>query len=139
MSNIQEVTKSLELSTGSVYRRLERFNGDLDKHVKRGSKNELLFDGEALAMLRRVEDIRKAQRISIKRAIITVQQELDGNHDSTTRRTTESRDRLVEILQRESKHLRQEVIWLREKIDRLTPLALPRRRGWLPWRRAREG
>ena len=64
MANIQEVAKSLGLSTGAVYRRIQAFNGDLDKHVKRGSNNELLFDGEALATLRRVEDIRKAQGCS---------------------------------------------------------------------------
>jgi len=135
MLKLTDVAKSLGLSAGSVYRRLQAFNGDLDRHVKRGSNNELLFDGEALAILRRVEDVRKAQGISIKRAIMTVQQELDGKGDSTTRISTGSRDKLVEILQRENEHLRQEVTWLREKTDRLTPLALPRRLSWLPWRR----
>jgi hypothetical protein len=137
MLKLADVAKTLGLSMGSVYRRLQAFNGDLDKHVRRGSNNELLLDGEALAMLRRIEDIRKAQGISIKRAVIRVQEELDGDHDSTTRITTGSRDKpeLVEMLQRENEHLRQEVAWLRERVDQLTPLALPRRRGWLPWRR----
>jgi len=131
MLKLADVAKTLGLSMGSVYRRLQAFNGDLDRHVRRGSNNELLLDGEALAMLRRIEDIRKAQGISIKRAVIRVQEELDSDHDSPTRITTGSRDKLVEILQRENEHLRQEVIWLREKIDRLTPLALPRgRRRW---------
>lgn len=137
MLKLADVAKTLGLSMGSVYRRLQAFNGDLDRHVRRGSNNELLLDGEALAMLRRIEDIRKAQGISIKRAVIRVQEELDGDHDSTTRITTGSRDKpeLVEMLQRENEHLRQEVAWLRERVDQLTPLALPRRRGWLPWRR----
>ena len=137
MLKLADVAKTLGLSMGSVYRRLQAFNGDLDTHVRRGSNNELLLDGEALAMLRRIEDIRKAQGISIKRAVIRVQEELDGDHDSTTRITTGSRDKpeLVEMLQRENEHLRQEVAWLRERVDQLTPLALPRRRGWLPWRR----
>lgn len=136
MLKLTDAAKSLGLSTGAVYRRIEGFNGDLDQHMRRGSNNELLFDGEALAILRSVEDIRKAQGISIKRAIIRVQQELDGNHDSTTRRTAGSRDKLVEILERENEHLRQEIVWLREKIDRLAPLALPRGRWWWPFRRA---
>ncbi len=135
MLKLTDIAKTLGLSTGSVYRRLQAFNGDLDRHVKRGSNNELLFDGEALAILRRVEDVRKAQGTSIKRAIMRVQEELDGKDDSTTRTTTSNRDELVGMLQRENEHLRQEVTWLREKIDRLTPLALPRRLSWLPWRR----
>lgn len=135
MLKLTDIAKTLGLSAGSVYRRLAAFEGDLDRHMRRGSNNELLFDGEALAILRRVEDIRKAEGISIKRAIMTVQEELDGDHDSATRITMGSRDKLVEILERENEHLRQEVTWLREKIDRLTPLALPRRRGWLPWKR----
>lgn len=135
MLKLTDIAKSLGLSTGAVYRRLVAFNGDLDRHVKRGSNNELLLDGEALAMLRRVEDVRTTHGISIKRAIMMVQEELDGNHESTTRITTESRNELVEILQRENEHLRQEIVWLRERIDRLTPLAIPRRLSWLPWRR----
>jgi len=133
MLTLADIAKSLRLSTGAVYRRIEGFNGDLAKHVKRGSNNELLFDGEALAILQRVEDIREAQGISIRRAVSMVQQELGGDHDSTTRTTTGSRDRLVEMLEREDEHLRQEIGWLREKIDQLTPLALPRGRRWWPF------
>lgn len=135
MLKLTDVAKTLGLSTGAVYRRLQAFNGDLDRHVRRGSNNELLLDGEALAMLRRVEDVRKGQGTSIKQAVVMVQQELHGKDDSTTRITTGTRDRLEEMLQRENEHLRQEIVWLRERIDRLTPLALPRRRGWLPWKR----
>lgn len=137
MLKLADVAKTLGLSMGSVYRRLQAFNGDLDRHVRRGSNNELLLDGEALAMLRRIEDIWKAQGISIKCAVIRVQEELDGDRDLSSRIITGSRDKpeLVEMLQRENEHLRQEVAWLRERVDQLTPLALPRRRGWLPWRR----
>ncbi len=136
MLKLSGIANTLGLSAGSVYRRIEAFNGDLDRHIKRGSNNELLFDGEALAILRRVEDVRKAQGVSIKRAIMRVQEELDGNHESTTRTTTRNRNEPIEILQRENEHLRQEIVWLRERIDAITPrLALPRR-SWLPWKRS---
>lgn len=136
MPNIQEVAKVLGLSTRAVYRRLDAFNGKLDGYLTRGTNNELLFNSSALALLRRLEDVRTAEGIPIRQAVARISEEVDGNGArpdgkliiEQLEERLRDKDQLIQQIQ-------SEVVFLRNQIDRLTPLALPRRRGWLPWRR----
>lgn len=144
MQTIQEVAKVLGLSTRAVYRRLDAFNGKLDGYLTRGINNEILFNSSALALLRRLEDLRTAEGIPIRQAVGRISEEVDRNgvrpvREGDGKRVIEQleyrlrdKDRLIEQLQ-------GEVSFLRNQVSQLSPLALPRRRGWLPWRRAREG
>lgn len=140
MQTIREVAKALGLSTRAVYRRLDGFNGKLDGYLTRGINNEILFNSSALALLRRLEDIRTAQGIPIRQAVARVSEELDGNGAPLVRQgdgkpileqlqyRLQDKDRLIEQLQ-------DEVLFLRNQVAHLTPLALPRRSRWLFWQR----
>ena len=92
MQTIQEVAKALGLSTRAVYRRLDAFNGKLDGYLTRGINNEILFNSSALALLRRLEDLRTAEGIPIRQAVARVSEELDGN---SARPVQESNGRLM--------------------------------------------
>ena len=133
MQTIQEVAKALGLSTRAVYRRIDAFNGKLDQYLTRGINNEILFNSNALALLRRLEDLRTAEGIPIRQAVARISEEVDGNGARPVR---EDNGKLVDVLERQIEGLQAENVRLWGLIDDLTPrLALPRRRGWLPWRR----
>ena len=133
MQTIQEVAKVLGLSTRAVYRRLDAFNGKLDAYITRGINNEILFNSSALALLRRLEDIRTAEGTPIRQAVARISEEVDGNEARPVR---EGDGKLVNVLEREIERLQAENIRLWGLIDTITPrLALPRRLSWLPWRR----
>ena len=117
MSNIQEVAKSLGLSTRAVYRRLDAFNGKLDAYITRGINNEILFNSSALALLQRLEDLRKAQGIPIRQAVGRISEEVDGNGARPVREGEESplieqllkdRERLIEEKDRRIRNLEVE-------------------------------
>lgn len=140
MQTIQEVAKALGLSTRAVYRRIDAFNGKLDQYLTRGINNEILFNSNALALLRRLEDLRTAEGIPIRQAVNRIATELDGNSARPVREgdgkpiveqlehRLQDKDRLIEQLQ-------GEVLFLRGQVTQLTPLALPRSRRWVFWKR----
>ena len=57
-TTITEVSKILGLSVRGVRLRRDSLNGILDTHIKRGDRGELLFTGDALAILQRLEALR---------------------------------------------------------------------------------
>lgn len=133
MTTIQEVAKALGLSTRAVYRRLDAFNGKLDRYLTRGINNEILFNSSALALLRRLEDLRTAERIPIRQAVARVSEEVDGKG---VRPVREGNGKLIDVLEREIERLQSENVRLWGLIDTITPrLALPRSRRWLFWKR----
>lgn len=143
---IDDVARTLGLSTRAVYRRIDALNGKLDGYLKRGRNNDLIFNGEALAILQRVEDVRKSAGIPIRQAVVRVLDELNGNGVEPLREGAENSALVevlktqVEVLREELEHLRRENEWLRGRVDELTPLALPRpRRRWLAWLRPARG
>ena len=106
MANIQEVAKSLGLSTRAVYRRLDAFNGTLDGYLTRGINNEILFNSSALALLRRLDDLRTAEGIPIRQAVARVSEELDGNGARPVREGEENA--LIEQLLKDKERLIKE-------------------------------
>lgn len=136
MQTIEEVAKVLGLSTRAVYRRLDAFNGKLDRYLTRGINNEILFNSSALALLQRLEDLRTAEGIPIRQAVARISEEVDGKG---VRPVREGNGKLIDVLERQIESLQAENVRLWGLVNALTPrLALPRQRGWLPWRRARQ-
>jgi len=96
----------------------------------------LIFNGEALAILKRLEAIRQTERQPLRQAARKVIEELEGKRGGTVREGRVSSE-LVEVLKEEIRRLERENEWLRGRVEDLTRLALPRPRRWLPWRRSR--
>ena len=133
MQTIERVAASLGLSVRAVRLRRDALDGILDAHIRRGEKNELLFNGEALAILRRVEDVRHGTSCSVRQAVDVVRGELQGNSDGVSRQTESSStasaaelQSMIEDIRRDRDVWRDLAMKLQDKI-----LALPRpRRRW---------
>ena len=143
MTTIEEVAKVLGVSVRGVRLRVDALRGMIDPHLGQGENNRLLFDGEALALLRRLEELRKSKAISIRQAALSIREELDENEDSASRQselsTTPSDPlrELVEELRRERDQWRELALNLQRQVEELTSRALPRpRRWWWPFTRA---
>jgi len=137
---IDDIASTLGLSTRAVYRRIDALSGILDPFLTRGPNNDLIFSGEALAILRRLETIRKTEGKPLRQASREVIEELESKPTKPTREGAGNAldpSEMIRMLQRENDRLQEEVRWLRSRVDELTPLALPRpRRRWFFWKRA---
>jgi len=122
--------------------RVDALDGVIDGHLRRGENNRLLFDGEALALLRRMEELRKAEGISISKAASRIRDELHVKGDSGPSKSptddglTDPLRELVEELRKERDEWRALALDLEKRVEELTARALPppRRRWWWPWR-----
>lgn len=134
MQTIEGVAQSLGLSVRAVRLRRDALDGVLDAHVKRGEKGALLFTGEALAILRRVEDLRRGESISIRQAVERVRGEMQGNGVEASRHRESSGassspeltvlQNVIEDLRADRDHWRDLALSLRDQI------ALPSPRRW---------
>jgi len=139
-TTIEEVASVLGVSVRGVRLRVDALRDVVAAHLRQGENNRILFDGDAVAVLRRMEELRKATGCSIRQAASRIREELaDNSTDAASQselQPTSSMDALQSenaLLRDEVTHLRSEVAWLRARVDELTPLALPHRRSWLRW------
>jgi len=143
-TTIEEVAGVLAVSVRGVRLRVDALRDVVAAHLRQGENNRILFDGDAVAVLLRMEELRKATGCSIRQAASRIRQELGSNSTDAASQSesqpTSNMDALKSenaFLRDEVKHLRDEVAWLRARVDQLTPLALPRPRSWLAWFRGR--
>jgi hypothetical protein len=136
-TTIQEVAKVLGVSVRGVRLRVDALREIIDVHLRQGENNRILFDGEALAILRRLEELRNATEISIRQAASQVREELGFNKVNEPSQSTlqpASTDALAvenKLLKLQVARLEEDVRWLREQVDALRPLALPQPHKWL--------
>ena len=136
-ATITDVARNLGLSERAVRLRLDALGAVIDEHLKHGDKNRLVFNGEALAILRRMEDLRSSASISVRQAASRIREELDSNRVKHVRQAESNMppsgvSELVATLQRVIEDQREEIAFLRHQVETLTPLALPKpRRGFL--------
>ena len=142
-ASIDQVAKVLGVSVRGVRLRVDALDGVINPHLRKGENNRILFDGEALALLRRMEELRKAEGISIRQAASRIREELDVQEEFVARQSpingakTDPLRELVEELRRERDQWRALALDLQKQVEELTARALPppRRRWWPPWRR----
>lgn len=130
----------LALSYPQLRERLEALantNGLLEGQVHKGLKGRLEYSPAVLNMLRDVEALVHNHNMRLLDAVEEVGRKIKGDGVSSDSHPEIKgvKDQLVEALEREIRRLEGEVLFLRNQVTQLTPLALPRRRGWLPWRR----
>jgi len=139
-TTIEEVASVLGVSVRGVRLRVDTVRDVVAAHLRQGENNRILFDGDAVAVLRRMEELRKAAGCSIRQAASRIREELaDNSTDAVSQselQPASSMDALQSenaLLRDEVTHLRDEIRWLRARVDQLMPLALPRPRRWLWW------
>ena len=141
MQTIEKVAESLGLSVRAVRLRRDALDGMIDAYIRRGDRNELLFTGEALAILRRVEDVRHGESLSVRQAASRIRGELGGKGVEATRQPESSsasssselsimRD-VIEDLRRDRDHWRDLALSLKDQLALPSPREeRPRFRLW---------
>ena len=131
MQTIERVAESLGLSVRAVRLRRDALNGIIDTHIKRGDHAELLFTGDALAILQRLEALRNGESLSVRQAAARIHDELDGNSIEASRQPQSSSADVV-ILQGIIEDLRRDRDAWRAMATKLQDQqALPSPRRWL--------
>ena len=141
MLTIEQASQALGLSPRQLRRRLDATRPLLASYVRHGEKNRLLLDGNAIELLRAIEDYR-SNGYTVEQAMRAVTDSIEGNKADKQEPTSGKRAGNEELLARliEEKDARihaleSEVAFLRRRVEELTPIALPRRRRWFAWLR----
>lgn len=136
MHTRQDLMRILGLSYPQLRTRLDALasiDNLLVGQVHKGLKGKLEYSPAVLAMLQDIQDLVNTQGMQVARAVEEVAGKVQG--DSTTRDYQPDNsgiNQLVEVLQRENHHLREEVGWLRARLEATSP-ALPKTRYRWPW------
>ncbi|MEM3658320.1 MAG: hypothetical protein QXQ66_07905 [Candidatus Hadarchaeum sp.] len=73
---IENVVTTLGITQRGVGLRINLLSDLLDAHLRRGLKNQLLFDDSALAILKRLEEVRRLDGLSLRQAAQVVREEM---------------------------------------------------------------
>ena len=76
MATLEDVARFLGLSKRAVRNRVSALGETLDAYLSRGARNRLIFEGEAVAILRRLEELREREGLPIQEAAERLKWEL---------------------------------------------------------------
>ena len=76
MATLEDVARFLGLSKSAVRNRVSALGETLDAYLTRGTRNRLIFEGEAVAILRRLEELREREGLPIQEAAERLKWEL---------------------------------------------------------------
>jgi len=79
MATLDDVARLLGLSKRAVRARVSALGDMLEGHVARGDRNRLIFKGEAVAILHRLEELRNREGLAIRQAVTRLRGELIGD------------------------------------------------------------
>ncbi|MEA1870687.1 MAG: hypothetical protein U9N00_00615 [Candidatus Bipolaricaulota bacterium] len=127
MATLDDIAKNLGLSKHAVRLRIDALNGILDSHISRGAKNKLILTDEALAVLRRLEELHHSERLPIRQAAARVRGELEEKSDTESDLSLEIQ---AEYLQQVVDVLRQDRDYWRE-VALTVQTVLPPDRMWI--------
>jgi len=163
MLTIEDVAATLGITERGVRLRVDLLSDILDAHLRRGPKNQLLFDDSALAVLKRFEEVRRTRGLPLRQAARVLRGELGSgltkDGENTTAQSASERDlentsnkvsvgvaeveasrelpwavkKLVEELEKERDYWRNLALKLQEQVRDLERLALPAPREQRPW------
>ncbi len=77
MVTLDDVARFLGLSKRAVRLRVNALGDTLDGYLTRGARNRLIFKGEAVAILSRLEELRQQEGLPIQQAADRLKDELD--------------------------------------------------------------
>jgi len=152
MLTVQELAGLLGTTTRGVRFRLELLGDMVSPYLHRGTKNEVLVDQAGVALLQRLEDLRKARQLTLRQAVQILKDEREENEVNAVREPmsniTSNSDpgeswavktlieelrRVNESLQRERDYWRDLALKLQEQVRDLERLALPAPKDRKPW------
>lgn len=137
---IKDLEKTLGYTEDQIRVRLDRFAEALEGHIRKGQFNRIEVDDSGLVILERAKtleslhgDLRTVRTLLGKDGRNEAKTPSDSSDGNGAKHVSVDSPKLIETLERENQHLREEVAFLRARIEELIPLALPspkRRRWW---------
>ena len=79
MATLDDVAQFLGLSKRAVRSRVNALGDMLEGYMVRGDRNRLIFKGEAVAILHRLEELRQREGLAIRQAVTRLRGELIGD------------------------------------------------------------
>lgn len=132
-ATIRDVAESLGISERAVRLRVDALGGVVAPHLRRGPNNALVFTGEALAVLRQLEDKRRTDGISVNEAARIMKQsspDSESPRPSASKRASSEEVAVLRELVEELRADRDAWRALALQLQNSTP-ALPAPRGIL--------
>jgi len=83
MVTLDEVARFLGLSKRAVRLRVDALGDMLEGYLSRGDRNRLIFRGEAVAILRRLEELRREEGLPIRESADRLRGELGDGESSS--------------------------------------------------------
>ena len=83
MATLDDVARFLGLSKRAVRNRVSALGETLEAYLSRGTRNRLIFEGEAVAILRRLEELREREGLPIQEAAERLKWELSYTEQTT--------------------------------------------------------
>jgi len=108
MATLDDVARFLGLSKRAVRSRINALGDMLEGYLRRGERNRLIFAGEAVAILRRLEELRQREGIPIREAADLLRGELEDGADLYIYVKPEVRLALLQEVIREAYHERDQ-------------------------------
>jgi hypothetical protein len=130
MVTLDDVARFLGLSKRAVRLRVNALGDTLDGYLTRGSRNRLIFKGEAVAILRRLEELRQQEGLPIQQAADRLKDELTDDDTTSTLCIVIQPDVEIEVLRKVIHELCQERDRWREYAQSLESV-LPNELKWL--------
>ena len=118
------------MSKRAVRMRVNALGDTLDGYLTRGSRNRLIFKGQAVAMLRRLEELRQQEGLPIQQAADRLKDELVDEDTSSGICVVIQQDMETEVLREVIRELCQERDRWREYAQALEAV-LPNELKWL--------
>ncbi len=84
MATLDDLARKLGISKRAVRFRVEALSDLLEKYISRDERNRLIFTGEAVFLLRRLEELRLEERLPIRQAAVRLRGELQHQEADAT-------------------------------------------------------
>ena len=130
METLDDLARKLGISKRAVRFRVDALSDLLEKYISRGERNRLIFTGEAVLLLRRLEELRLEERLPIRQAAVRLRGELQQQDVETTIDDTLGLEIKIEYLAQAVDSLRRDRDYWRSVAETIQSV-LPPDRMWI--------
>jgi transcriptional antiterminator len=99
MATLKELADALGISRRAVRSRIDALDGLLDAYQSRGKGNRWIFSKEALAILKRLEELHRSEGLPLRKAAQRVRKELRTLSTLAEKRAEVQSNLVIEYLQ----------------------------------------
>jgi len=130
MATLDDLARKLGISKRAVRFRVDALSDLLEKYISRDERNRLIFTGEAVFLLRRLEELRLEERLPIRQAAVRLRGELQHQEGDASLDDTIGLEIKLEYLAQAVETLRHDRDYWRSVAETMQSV-LPPDRMWI--------